>query len=83
MVRKHISVSIRASWETVYKYRSESRNVPECAFELCKSIESESDEEWIIDASQGKRKTIINKKRVWNPQSWVHLPMGEPVHNLM
>ncbi|RHX86388.1 hypothetical protein [Leptospira stimsonii] len=61
MVTKNISVLIRASWETVRKYLSEPRNVPECASGLCESIELGSDEEWIIDASQGKVKTIFGE----------------------
>ncbi|PJZ55279.1 SRPBCC family protein [Leptospira adleri] len=81
---KHIGVSIRAPWKAVYEYLSDPRNFPQWASGLCKSILQESEEEWIIEAPQGKLKAVFTKKNEYGIiDHTVIFPSGEKIHNPM
>ncbi|AOP33761.1 polyketide cyclase [Leptospira tipperaryensis] len=81
---KHIGVSIRVSWKTVYAYLSDPKNFPQWASGLCKSITQGNDEEWIIEAPQGTLKAVFTPPNEFGIiDHTVIFPTGERIHNPM
>lgn len=79
---RHISVSIGATPEKVYKFAADPLNMPKWAEGLSKSTMVKSGDEWIAESPMGKVKVKFaphNNLGVIDHD--VTLPSGEVVHN--
>lgn len=80
---KHISQSIDLSFEDVYAFASDPKNLPQWAEGLSGSI-TQSGKDWIADSPMGKIKikfTPMNNLGVLDHD--VTLPSGQTFHNPM
>lgn len=79
---RHISISINAGHESVYRYVSEPQNLPQWAAGLAQSKISKSGEDWLAESPMGMVKIrFVPKNDFGVVDHDVTLPNGFVVHN--
>lgn len=79
---RHISISINASFDSVYLYVSEPKNLPQWAAGLAESTVLKSGDDWLAESPMGLVKIrFVPKNNMGVVDHDVTLPNGIVIHN--